>query len=94
MRDVASVRSSEVYDVIDQLMPDGSSYTGQISKINNLKHGQGTQIWPDGARYTGSWRFGQANGFGIFYHVNGDTFEGNFSADKANGKGTYRHVSG
>jgi hypothetical protein len=28
LRDVASVRSSEVYDVIDQLMPDGSSYTG------------------------------------------------------------------
>jgi hypothetical protein len=37
-----SVRAADVYDVVDMQLPDGSSYTGQISKINNLKHGHGS----------------------------------------------------
>lgn len=75
-------------------MPDGSTYSGQISKVNNLKHGFGTQTWPDGARYVGNWRLGQAFGHGQFIHINGDVFEGNFQDDKANGKGLYKHKNG
>lgn len=56
----SSVRQSDVSDVVDLLMPDGSSYTGQISKTTHLKNGYGTQTWPDGARYIGEWRQGQA----------------------------------
>lgn len=81
-------------DVVDMLMPDGSSYTGQISTVTHMKHGQGSQTWQDGARYVGEWRNGQAQGQGVFNHANGDVFEGTFAQDKANGFGAYKHKSG
>lgn len=36
----------------------------------------------------------KANGFGKFYHVDGDIYEGEWSEDKANGHGVYYHVNG
>lgn len=53
-----SHHNNDLTDVVDLLMPDGSSYTGQISKTTHLKHGKGNQIWPDGAQYVGDWENG------------------------------------
>ena len=41
-----------------------------------MKHGHGVYKWKDGAKYEGQWRLNKANGFGKFFHVDGDIYEG------------------
>lgn len=37
-----------------------------------MREGFGEQVWKDGARYVGEWKNNKAEGYGTFYHVDGD----------------------
>ncbi len=41
-----------------------------------MKNGGGTMDWPDGSWYIGNFRNDKINGYGIFYHSDGDKYEG------------------
>jgi hypothetical protein len=74
---------------------NGAVYTGQWLKgEEDIRHGQGTQVWPDGAKYDGLWSNNKANGKGTFWHVHGDKYSGEWLDDKAHGVGTYTHANG
>lgn len=62
---------------------NGFIITGYMK--DNMRHGQGVQVWPDGAKYEGEWSKNQANGKGKFWHADGDVYEGEWRDDKANG---------
>ncbi len=44
--------------------------------LNGQKHGNGIQIWDDSAKYDGDWKNDKANGWGTFYHIDGDIYQG------------------
>ena len=65
---------------------NGAVYTGQWLKgEEDIRHGQGTQVWPDGAKYDGQWELGKASGKGVFTHTKGEIYSGVWRNDNAHG---------
>ena len=56
-----------------------------LDRVFFVRHGSGKQKWPDGTVYDGEWDSGKVNGFGTFYHANGDKYTGYFVNNKADG---------
>lgn len=81
--------TKDEHGVFSFVLDNGAKYTGNMK--DNLREGQGTQIWPDHSEYVGFWKNDRACGQGKLVHADGDIYEGGWSDDKANGYGVYIH---
>jgi hypothetical protein len=76
---------------------DGSSYSGQWQ--NDVKNGQGKQVYKDGSYYDGEWKNNLQHGSGTqaYFDKHGNlnaTYTGKFASNKRNGRGTMRYENG
>ena len=68
----------------DTLLPDGSYYEGEFSKL--LPHGKGQMKYKNGNDYKGQFHYGLKDGFGRFYdNRDNSLYEGDFKKDLFNG---------
>ncbi|MCP8897948.1 C13 family peptidase [Gilvimarinus xylanilyticus] len=73
--------------VEDYPLPDGSSYTGELS--DGLMNGEGTIEWPNGDVYTGELQEGVIHGKGELVTESGEVFRGWFKQGLLNGAGEW-----
>ncbi|WP_020208363.1 C13 family peptidase [Gilvimarinus chinensis] len=73
--------------VEDYPLPDGSSYTGELS--DGLMNGEGTIEWPNGDVYTGELHEGVIHGQGELVTESGEVFRGRFEQGLLNGPGEW-----
>lgn len=62
-----------------------NTYQGEWE--DDLKNGNGKEIYPDGSTYEGNFTKGKKNGQGKLYLLNGTLYEGTFKDDMIDGKG-------
>ena len=90
--DTKNYNKVEVREMI--ILENQARYEGQWLRGQQVRQGQGKQIWPDGSMYEGYWLDNKANGKGRLIHADGDVYDGYWKDDKAHGQGTYSHLDG
>ncbi|UTF60003.1 C13 family peptidase [Gilvimarinus sp. DA14] len=73
--------------VEDYPLPDGSSYSGELS--GGLMNGEGRIEWPNGDVYTGELQEGVIHGQGELVTESGEVFRGRFERGLLNGTGEW-----